>query len=155
MNELKKAKRPLLFAGHGIKLSDSRKKFIEMVDLLNVPIQTSWNGTDFIQNDHPIFFGRPNSMVKEHLNIIIQNADLIISFGSRLGLPDIGDNYSSFARSAKLIVIDFDKTELFKHTLNPYIIVNCDVKKVILEILKISQEDKSKIQYSFLDKVLQ
>lgn len=143
LDELKKAKRPLLFGGHGVKLSNSRKAFLELINLLNVPLQTSWNGTDLIEDDHPMFFGRPNSYGPRAANMIIQNADLIISFGSRLGLQNIGYNYSSFARSAKLIVIDLDKTELLKHTLNPYIIINCDVKDVISEILKIVRKTKS------------
>ena len=45
----KKSKRPLLFGGHGVKLSDSRNEFLELVNLLNIPLQTSWNGTDLIE----------------------------------------------------------------------------------------------------------
>ena len=144
LDELKIAKRPLLFGGHGVKLSDSRNEFLELVNLLNIPLQTSWNGTDLIENDHPMFFGRPNSYGPRASNIIIQNADLIVSFCSRLGLQNIGYNYSSFARSAKLIMIDLDKTECLKHTLNPYIIINCDVKRVILDMLGIIRKTKPK-----------
>lgn len=148
LNELKEARRPLLFGGHGIKLSDSREKFLELISLLNIPVQTSWNGTDLIQDDHPLFFGRPNSYGPRASNITIQNADLIISFGSRLGLQNIGYNYSSFARSAKLIMIDLDKNELLKHTLNPYIAINLDVKDVISELIEIVRKAKQKYDYS-------
>jgi len=39
-------------------------------------------------------------------------------------------------------MIDLDKTECLKHTLNPYIIINCDVKRVILDMLGIIRKTK-------------
>ena len=148
LNALKESKRPLLFGGHGIKLSDSKEKFLELIDLLNIPVQTSWNGTDLIHDEHSLFFGRPNSYGPRASNITIQNADLIICFGSRLGLQNIGYNYSSFARSAKLIMIDLDKNELTKHTLNPYLAINMDVNNVIEELIEIVKKTKQKYDFS-------
>ena len=49
-------------------------------------------------------------------NFVVQNSDLVIVLGSRLALPQVGYDFSQFARDAKIVVIDIDETELHKHS---------------------------------------
>ena len=47
-------------------------------------------------------------------NFAVQNSDLVISIGARLGTRETGSPLSSFARKAKFVVVDIDKHELRK-----------------------------------------
>jgi len=133
---LKESKRPLLLGGHGVWLSDSKELFNQLVNTLNIPVQTSWNGIDLIEDNHPLFFGRHNSYGPRYPNFIVQNCDLLISIGSRLGLQQIGFNYRAFAREAKKIIIDIDLTELQKPTICPDLAIKTDAKYFIEQMLK-------------------
>jgi acetolactate synthase-1/2/3 large subunit len=133
---LKGSKRPLLLGGHGIWLSDSKELFNQLVNTLQIPVQTSWNGIDLIEDNHPLFFGRHNSYGPRYPNFIVQNCDLLISIGSRLGLQQIGFNYNSYARGAKKIIIDIDPSELHKSTINPDLAIQTDAKYFIEQLLK-------------------
>lgn len=125
---LKTAERPVILAGHGIRLSKSETLFLEVVEKLQIPVVTSMGGTDVIPTDHPLFVGRPGAFGNRSGNFAIQNADLVISLGSRLHLWTIGYEYKAFAREAKKVVVDIDGAELKKKTINPDIAIQLDVK---------------------------
>ncbi|MBN1354485.1 MAG: thiamine pyrophosphate-binding protein [Candidatus Omnitrophica bacterium] len=133
---LAKSKRPLLLGGGGIFLSGAKKEFIKLVNTLEIPTQLSWNGIDLIEEAHPLFFGRHNSYGPRYPNFIVQNCDLLISIGSRLGLQQIGFNYKSFARGARKVVVDIDRAELKKHTVKADIPVQADAGYFIETLLQ-------------------
>jgi acetolactate synthase-1/2/3 large subunit len=110
---LKSSKRAVLLVGGGISQSQMRK-ILPACEALRIPIMTTWNGADRVNADYPFYFGRPNTWGQRYSNIIIQQADLIIAIGTRLGLQQTGFNTSGFAPLAKLIQVDIDKSELYK-----------------------------------------
>jgi len=132
---LKQCKRPLLLGGHGVWLSGAKKEFRKLVDILQIPAQTSWSGIDLIEESHPLYFGRHNSYGPRYPNFIVQNCDLLISVGSRLGLQQIGFNYRAFARAAKKIVVDIDPLELKKQTIKPDLAINADARFFLEELI--------------------
>ncbi|MBW2972139.1 thiamine pyrophosphate-binding protein [Candidatus Woesearchaeota archaeon] len=126
---LASAKRPVLLAGNGIRLSGGMSEFYRMIKKLNIPILTTWGAVDFVDENHPLFFGRPNMLGGNRAaNFILQNSDVLLAVGARLGVQQIGYNHKAFARESKLIMVDIDKRELDKKTLHPYIRVRCDAK---------------------------
>ena len=46
ISEMLKAKRPVLVAGHGIRIAKAEKQFLELVDLLKIPVLSTFNGMD-------------------------------------------------------------------------------------------------------------
>ena len=58
IEELQKAKRPVLIAGHAIRISKAKKQFLELVDLLDIPVVTTFNGFDLIASKSGNFIGR-------------------------------------------------------------------------------------------------
>ncbi len=132
---ISKSKRPLLLAGHGIWLANGKDLFKRLVNKLQIPVQTSWNGIDLIEESNPLFFGRPNSYGPRFANFIVQNCDLFISIGSRLGLQQIGFNYNTFLRQAKKVIIDVDQNELRKHTVHADLPINSDAKYFLERLL--------------------
>jgi acetolactate synthase-1/2/3 large subunit len=143
---LKESKRPLLLGGHGVWLSDSKELFNQLINTLQIPVQTSWNGIDLIEDSHPLYFGRHNSYGPRYPNFIVQNCDLLISIGSRLCLQQIGFNYHSYAREAKKIIIDIDPAELVKPTIKPDLAIQADAKYFIEQLLKEIKNTSFKVQ---------
>ncbi len=81
---------------------------------LGVPLLTTWNGADRIKSDNPYYFGRPNTWGQRSANMILQQADLLLALGSRLGLQQTGFNWQQFAPVARTVQVDIDRTELEK-----------------------------------------
>ena len=133
---LRQAQRPVLLAGNGIRLSKAEGEFLELVDRIKIPVLTSRRGADLLPEDHPFFFGRPGVYGQRRANFVIQNADLLISIGSRLSIPLIGRNIRAFARAAKKIVVDIDERELKKETIHPDLALHMSAKDFISVMLQ-------------------
>lgn len=133
---ISEAKRPVILAGHGIRLSGAHSLFLALVDQLGIPVLTTMSALDVIPTDHHLFTGRPGVFGDRAGNFAVQNADLLISIGARHHLWNIGYTYKAFARAAKKVVIDIDKEELSKKTVVPDLAINVDAKVFIEALLK-------------------
>jgi len=134
INMLEKSERPLIIAGHGIRLSGGKSEFLKLANKLNIPIVTTMNGFDIIPDNHKNFVARIGTVANRAGNFALQNADLIISLGSRNNIRQISYNWENFGKNAKLVCIDIDKAELDKPTINPVLKINCDAK-IFIETL--------------------
>jgi acetolactate synthase-1/2/3 large subunit len=112
---LNNAKRPVIIGGHGVRLADAKDEFRVFIDKIKAPTLLTWSGIDLLDNDNPYFFGRFGLYGQRAANFIVQNADLVLVFGSRLALPQVGYDFSQFARDAKVIVVDIDTIETEKY----------------------------------------
>lgn len=128
---LLKYKKPLLIAGNGIRISKAKDEFFELVNKLNIPVVTTFNGFDLIPSDHPNFIGRIGTIGTRAGNFALQNADLIISLGSRNNIRQTSYDWNSFAKNAYKIIVDIDNEELKKPTVKPDIGICDDVKNFI------------------------
>ena len=136
LTELKNAKRPVIIAGHGISTSNSNDLLDKFCTNYMIPVVTTIMGIDNLEEKHICNIGRIGIKGTRAGNFAIQNADLIISLGSRLSVASIGHKYNLFAREAKVIVVDIDKYEHLKKTIKIDKIINCDVKKILQELQK-------------------
>ena len=113
VDKLNKSKRPCLLIGGGV--SRIVAKEIEIfLKKLGVPIFTTWNGADRITADSKNYMGRPNTWGQRSSNIILQQSDLLVAIGTRLGMQQTGFNWKSFLPAGEIIQIDIDKSELKK-----------------------------------------
>jgi len=136
IQKIKAAERPVFLAGNGIRLSGAMELFNEVVELLNIPVQTAMGGNDIIHSDHRLFSGRPSVTGDRSSNFILQNSDLLITVGARLGVRTVSYLFKAFARAAYKIVVDVDYAELLKPTIYPDMRVHCDVKLVLAEMIR-------------------
>ncbi len=111
---LQNASRPLVLAGHGIRLSGAATAFRTAVEHLGIPVVTTWNSMDLLPYDHPLNVGRPGVVALRAPNFAVQNSDLLISIGSRLDNIITAFNPKGFARAAKKVVVDIDPNEIEK-----------------------------------------
>lgn len=110
---VRESERPMLLIGGGTERSRARRLFGRSADL-GVAISTTWNGTDRIGADHPNYFGRPNTWGQRYSNLLLQQADLLVAVGTRLGLQQTGFNWRRFVPGGRVVQIDIDDSELRK-----------------------------------------
>jgi acetolactate synthase-1/2/3 large subunit len=110
---LRDAKRPLFLLGGGL----DRGVVSGVLDRLTsagIPVATTWNGADRIASDHPVFVGRPNTWGQRSANLVLQQADLLVALGTRLGMQQTGFNWREFLPGGQLVQVDIDAAELSK-----------------------------------------
>lgn len=133
---LNQAERPVLLAGNGIRLANGSKEFEELIEYLQIPVLTTWNGIDLIEDTHPLFFGRPGGMGQRYANFVQQNSDFFLSIGARMNLLQTGYNFDGFAREAVKIMVDIDANELHKTNVRPQIPICADARHFMEVLLK-------------------
>ncbi|MFA4980526.1 MAG: thiamine pyrophosphate-binding protein, partial [Sphingobacterium sp.] len=137
------AKRPIILAGHGIKLANAKNEFVRFIEKYSIPVVTTKNAFDLIEDDHFLLAGRIGTYGQRAGNFAVQNSDLVISLGSRLANPTVGYNVEMFAREAKKVVVDIDSNQLKHSTIKVDVTINADVKVFIQKIDSILIEKNS------------
>jgi acetolactate synthase-1/2/3 large subunit len=142
MHALTCASRPLVIAGHGIRIAKAEREFMEFVERFDIPVVTSFNGMDLMPTDHPLFAGRIGTIGTYAGNRALRECDLLISIGTRNNIRQVSYDWQAFAPQAKKIVVDIDAAELDKPTLKPDIAVHADAG----EFIKAVQSSEFKVQ---------
>jgi acetolactate synthase-1/2/3 large subunit len=109
----RKAERPVVLIGGGVSYANAAKLRQTMI-AKRIPTMTTYNGADRFDGDDPIYLGRPNTWGQRSSNIIIQQSDLIIAVGTRLGMQQTGFNWQEFGRDADIVQVEIDEGELAK-----------------------------------------
>jgi acetolactate synthase I/II/III large subunit len=132
---LNASKRPLIFAGNGIRLARAESEFAEFIRLLKVPVVATWCAADLISSEDPLFVGRPGSVASRGANFALQNCDFLLTIGVRLDFAITGYAPENLAREAQKVMVDIDAAELAK--LAPYIQmpVQADARVFLSEFL--------------------
>ena len=134
IEKLQKAKRPVLHAGYGIRLSGAYDVFRSVIKKLNIPIVTYWNAVDLIETDNDLYCGRAGNMGDRPGNWAIQNSDLILAIGTRISIRQVGYDWKTWAREAEVIMVDIDEAELKKHTIRVEMPIWADAKDFLSKL---------------------
>jgi acetolactate synthase-1/2/3 large subunit len=141
---LNQAKRPLLFAGNGLRLAGAEAEFAQLRQLLDIPLAATWCAADLVPSDEPLYVGRPGSVAARGANFALQNADLLLAIGVRLDFAITGFAPQNLAREACKIAVDIDPAELQKldgHLQQP---ICADAKDFLTEMLR--QKDSIRLR---------
>lgn len=131
IDKIKNAKRPVLYAGNGIRISGGYESFKKVVELLNIPVATGWDSIDEIYDEHPLYVGRGGIMGDRAGNFAVQNSDLVFAIGNRLSIRQVGYNWKTWAREAYVIMNDVCEDEMKKPTLHVDMPVWADAKELL------------------------
>lgn len=134
------AKRPVLYAGNGIRISGGFEIFRKLVEKLRIPVVTCWDSIDLIETDHSCYVGRGGTMGDRAGNFAVQNSDLVLAVGSRLNIYQVGYQVKTWARAAYTIVVDIDQEELKKPTIRVDLPVCADAKEFMKCLLEKAEE---------------
>jgi len=122
------SQRPLILAGHGIRLSGGATIFKEIVEKLKIPVVSTWNAMDLIEHENKYFVGKPGTVALRAGNFTIQNCDLLISIGSRLDNIVTAYNQERFAKNAKKVMVDIDQNEIDNCKIDFELTIQSDAK---------------------------
>lgn len=150
LERIQNAQRPVLYVGMGVRLSGAYEKFLELVEVLGIPVTTGMTTLDCIPNDHPLYAGRPGATGDRAGNFAVQNSDLFVSIGSRLSYKQTGYNTDTWARAAYKIMVDIDDQELKRDYLKIDMPIWADAKDFIEALL-----DEAKNSGYFVGKIEQ
>ncbi len=139
---LKGADRPVILAGNGIKLAGATQDFYRLLDILPVPVLTTWKTIDMLGEEDELYAGHPGGMGDRGANLILQSADLLICVGSRLDTSLTAFNEPHFGMSAKKIIVDIDPNELNRMKLEQVEVkLACDAGEFIRELSRAAGEN--------------
>lgn len=150
LGKIKEAKKPVVFAGSGIRLGKAYAEFLAVIEKLHIPVVTAWNAHDNLWDEHPLYCGRPGTLGTRGGNFVVQNSDLLLVLGCRLNIRQISYNYKEFAPDAYKIIVDIDENELRKPTVKADLPVHADVKSVLQAILKADYPGKNEEHQKWL-----
>ncbi len=111
---MQRAKRPVIIFGWGIHAAKAYEEAVHLVEKTGIPFVPTWATADLIASDHPQYISTFGTHGTRYANFAVQNADLILSIGSRLDTKATGSPPSTFAREAIKIMVDIDQSEIDK-----------------------------------------
>jgi acetolactate synthase I/II/III large subunit len=144
---LNRAERPILLAGNGIRLARAEREFLQLVERLGIPVETTWLAIDVIGDEHPLFVGRPGTIAPRGANFAVQNSDFLLAIGARLDRVVTGYSPEQFARSAHKVMVEIDPAELGKMGDSVQTKICADAGRFVRELLRqadaIVEKDRS------------
>ena len=142
---IKSAKRPVILAGGGIRISGAQDQLMKLTEKCGIPVVTSLLGKDSFPNNGAGYMGMIGTYGNRYANLAVANADLVLALGTRLDTRQTGNLPATFAREAVIIHVDVDRHEL-NHKRKANLAINCDVG-MFLELLnkQIKDFDKNRL----------
>jgi acetolactate synthase I/II/III large subunit len=117
---IKQAKRPVIILGVGVRIADAIEPVLAAVRHFKIPVLLTWGGKDLMTHDDELNMGGLGVVGPRWGNFAAQNADLIITAGTRMSQMITGGKTSLFAPKATKVMIDIDPQELIKFTANDF-----------------------------------
>ncbi len=129
------AKRPVIYAGGGVVLSNASEELKALVTKLNIPTTTTLMGLGGFPGTHPLFLGMLGMHGTYAANMAVMNTDCLIAVGARFD-DRVTGKLDEFAPYAGIVHIDIDPTSISKNVKVDIPIVG-DVKDVLKEMMKL------------------
>jgi len=104
--------RPVILAGGGIRTANATRDLYEFAHNNNIPIVSSLMGIDAFPHNDELYIGMIGTYGNRYANLAVANSDLLLAIGTRMDTRQTGTKPETFARFAKIIHVDIDKSEL-------------------------------------------
>ncbi|MFA6016663.1 MAG: thiamine pyrophosphate-binding protein [Patescibacteria group bacterium] len=135
IEKLKKAKKPLLMVGNGIRLAGGEKTLLKILNKFKInTVSALYTADDLVPSNYSHYLGRQGMWGNTTANWAVDNCDLLLVIGERLQLTQLSYDYQNFATQAFKIMIDIDENELHKKTLDIDLPIHADAK-IFLDVL--------------------
>jgi acetolactate synthase I/II/III large subunit len=153
--ELQLARKPLLFIGGGVNLSDSASELRTFVEHTGFPVISSLMGLGCVQHDHPQFLGMVGMHGTYAANMATTECDLLLGIGVRFD-DRVTGLLSDFASKAKIVHFDIDPAEINKNVLADIRVIGnlkWSLPALIDSVVGVSDKLKEQVQ-PWMEKVL-
>ena len=131
--EISRAKRPIIFAGHGVLIADAMAELRELAERTQTPVAWTLLGIGALDETHPLAYGYMGMHGWKHVNRAIQSADLILAIGMRFD-DRVTGSVKTYAPFARIVHVDIDPAEIGKNVAVEVPVVG-DAKRVIAALL--------------------
>lgn len=129
INIIKESKKPVIYAGGGVKSSDSEDILEKFATKIDTPVLNTLMGLGNIDRKNELSLGMVGMHGSRESNLALSNSDLVIAIGARFSDRVISKS-SEFAKNAKIIHIDIDPSEISKNIESNVSLIG-DVKLVL------------------------
>jgi len=109
-----KARKPVLYVGGGVILSDASGELTELAKKLNIPVAMTLMGLGGFPGTHELSLGMLGMHGSYTANMAVSQSDLLIAVGARFD-DRVTGKLDEFACNAKIIHIDIDPTSISKN----------------------------------------
>ncbi|AZO93155.1 biosynthetic-type acetolactate synthase large subunit [Halocella sp. SP3-1] len=147
--KINKAKKPVIFAGGGVIISEAAEELKELALKGNIPVITSLMGLGSFPGDDQLSLGMPGMHGTRYANYAFCETDLIIAIGTRFD-DRVTGRLDKFASQAEVIHIDIDPAEISKNVEILIPIVG-DAKNIVRELLPLIKDKDRKEWLSQID----
>jgi acetolactate synthase-1/2/3 large subunit len=137
------AKRPMIYTGGGVVLSDASPQLTELVRLLGFPCTNTLMGLGGYPATDPQFVGMLGMHGTYEANMAMQHCDVLIAVGARFDDRVIGNPKHFFNPERHIIHIDIDPSSISKRVKVDVPIVG-HVKDVLDELLRLLKESRER-----------
>lgn len=154
--EIKKAKKPVIYAGGGVIISNAAAELKEFAEYNQIPVTNTLLGLGGFPADNPLFLGMLGMHGTYKANMTIHESDLILAIGARFD-DRVTGNVAKFAPNARIVHIDIDPSAISKNIVVHVPVVG-DVKGVLTELNRLQKKEEpvwGEIRQSWLDQVRQ
>lgn len=136
-----KAKKPFVFVGGGVIISEAAEELREFVRKVDAPVADTLMGKGAFDGTDPLYTGMVGMHGTKTSNLGITECDLLITLGARFS-DRVTGNAKKFAKNAKILQIDIDPAEINKN-----VPTACSIIGDIKEVLKILNERLTKQEH--------
>lgn len=111
---IKKAKKPLIFSGGGIILSECSKELTELARKTNIPVTSSLMGLGGFPGTDDLWLGMLGMHGTYCANMAVSECDLMLALGVRFD-DRVTGKVDAFAKNATIVHVDIDPTSIHKN----------------------------------------
>lgn len=108
------AKKPLALVGQGVELGNAQEELVEFLEKADIPAGRTMLGLSALSSNHPLNVGMLGMHGNYAVNLKEQECDVLIAIGMRFS-DRVTGNLSTYAKQAKVIHLDIDKSEINKN----------------------------------------
>ncbi len=137
------ARRPMIYTGGGVVLSNASEQLTRLTRMLGFPITNTLMGLGAYPGTDPLFLGMPGMHGTVEANMAMQNCDVLLAIGTRFDDRVIGnpENFATVPR--KIIHVDIDPSSISKRVRVDVPIVG-NVKDVLDEMIRLLESEQEK-----------
>ena len=134
------AEKPVAYVGGGVVASDACKELVELLEKADIPVAYTLMAAGVVGYDNELNLGLVGMHGSVAANRAMDQADLVVALGARFS-DRVALNPEKFARRAKIVQVDIDKSEINKNVIIDKCCVG-DVKEFLTRALPYIEEKK-------------
>ena len=136
------SEKPVIYAGGGVTISNASQELTQLAEKSQIPVATTLMCLGNFSRKSPLSLGMAGMHGEKDSNMAVHNCDLLITIGARFS-DRVTGNPETFAKHAKVIHIDIDRSEVGKNIGVDYKVIG-DVKCILKELVPLVSENQRK-----------